>query len=287
MRMTYFPGCTLYNKARELDNTTRASLAALGIELNELPEWTCCGTVFPLARDNYMGMVAAARILANASKEEGCRLVTVCSLCYNVLKRVNQVIKNNLEARKKLNDFLEENYTGETLIVHPLEICRDNVGFDVIKEKITRSLKGLKVACYYGCALVRPASEMNFDDPENPGIMDDLVRALGAETVEHPNKTTCCGSYQVLHDDSLVMQRVRDILGSAADRGAQAIVTSCPLCQSNLDRLQEKILQEDACFRLIPVLYFTQLLVAALEIPRESLGLEQHCVDPGPLFQGA
>ncbi|MHB1041340.1 MAG: CoB--CoM heterodisulfide reductase iron-sulfur subunit B family protein [Eubacteriales bacterium] len=284
--MTYFPGCTLYNKARGLDSSTRAALAALDIELNELPEWTCCGTVFPLAQDNYMGMVAAARILASAAEEEGRRLVTVCSFCYNVLKRVNHVIIHDLEARRKLNDFLEVNYTGETLIVHPLEICRDIVGFKVIKEKITRSLKGLKVACYYGCTLVRPASEMNFDDPENPGIMDDLVRALGADTVEHPNKTTCCGSYQVLHDDSLVLHRVRDILGSAAGRGAQAIVTSCPLCQSNLERLQEKMLQENAGFRRIPVLYFTQLLGAALEIPRERLGLEQHCVDPGPLLMG-
>ncbi len=287
MRVPYFPGCTLHSKAKGLDYSTRASLAALGVELTELSHWTCCGTVFPLAQDNYIGMVAAARILANAAKEEGGRLVTVCSFCYNVLKRVNYVIQNNSEARQKLNDYLEENYTGEIQPVHPLEICKEHVGFNVIRNKAARSLKGLKVACYYGCMLVRPAAEMNFDDPENPTIMEGLVTALGAEVVEYPNKITCCGSYQVLHDNALVMQRVEDILNSAITKGAEAIITSCPLCQFNLDWLQEKILQKNAGFRQIPVLYFTQLLGLALELPQESLGLDQHYVDPRPLLVGA
>ncbi|MGB9803266.1 CoB--CoM heterodisulfide reductase iron-sulfur subunit B family protein [Desulfofundulus sp.] len=287
MRIPYFPGCTLHSKAKGLDDSTRGSLAALGVELNELSQWTCCGTVFPLAQDNYIGMVAAARILANAAREGGGKLVTVCSFCYHVLKRVNNVIKNNLEARRKLNDYLEENYTGDIRPVHPLEICKEDVGFDTIRNKVTRSLDGLKVACYYGCMLVRPASEMNFDDPENPTIMEELVSALGAEVIEYPNKTTCCGSYQILHDNALVMQKVEEILQSATNRGAEAIVTSCPLCQFNLDWFQKKILQKKNSFKTIPVLYFTQLLGLALELPQEKLGLEQHYVDPRPLLVGA
>ncbi|SHJ05135.1 CoB--CoM heterodisulfide reductase iron-sulfur subunit B family protein [Desulfofundulus thermosubterraneus] len=287
MKIPYFPGCTLYNKARGLDNSTRASLAALGVELAELPQWTCCGTVFPLARDNYMGMVAAARILAGVAGEGEDRLLTVCSFCYNVLKRVNYEMQHNLEARQKLNDYLEENYGGEIQVVHPLEICKEDVGFNAIQAKTSRNLKGLKVACYYGCMLVRPALEMGFDDPENPTIMEEMVAALGAEVVEYPHKTTCCGSYQVLHENDLVRQRVRDILNSAVAKGAEAIITSCPLCQFNLDWLQEKILELNTGFRQIPVLYFTQLLGVALELPRESLGLEQHYVDPRPLLLGA
>lgn len=287
MRIPYFPGCTLHSKAKGLDDSTRGSLAALGIELTELSQWTCCGTVFPLAQDNYIGMVAAARILANAAKEEGGKLVTVCSFCYHVLKRVNYVIKNNLEARKKLNDYLEENYAGEIEPVHPLQICKENVGLDAIRDKATRNLKGLKVACYYGCMLVRPASEMNFDDPENPTIMEELVSAIGAEVVEYSYKTTCCGSYQILYDNDLVMQKVKEILNSATAKGAEAIITSCPLCQFNLDWSQEKIFQKNAGFQKIPVLYFTQLLGLALELPQESLGLDQHYVDPRPLLVGA
>lgn len=283
MKAPYFPGCTLYNKAKGLDSSTRTSLAALGVELVELPQWTCCGTVFPLAQDNYMGMVAAARILADAAEEEGGgRLVTVCSFCYNVLKRVNFVVRHDLEARQKLNNFLERNYAGETQIIHPLEICKSFVGFESIKDKTKHSLKDLKVACYYGCMLLRPASEMNFDDPERPTIMEELVAALGAEAVEFHNKTTCCGSYQVLHDNAVVMHRVQDILNSAM--AADLIITSCPLCQFNLDRVQEKILEQNAGFNKIPVLYFTQLIGVAMGLSGECLGLEQHYVDPRPLL---
>ncbi len=286
MRIPYFPGCTLYTKARNLDNSTRASLGALGVELAELPQWTCCGTVFPLAQDNYMGMVAAARILANAAKEGDGRLVTVCSFCYNVLKRVNYAIKNNPEAKNKLNTYLEENYAGETRLLHPLEVIRDEVGWERIKSKAGENLKGLKVACYYGCLLTRPAQEMAFGDPENPTVMEELVCALGAEPTVFPHKTKCCGSYQLLNSSELVLSRVREILCSAAAHGAQAIITSCPLCQFNLDWAQEKIEQNDPGFTKIPVLYFTQLLGAALALPAQNLGLEQHYVDPRPLFTG-
>ncbi|WP_027356300.1 CoB--CoM heterodisulfide reductase iron-sulfur subunit B family protein [Desulfofundulus thermocisternus] len=287
MKIPYFPGCTLHSKARGLDETTRGSLAALGVELVELPEWTCCGTVFPLAQDNYIGMVAAARILANAAKMEGGKLATVCSFCYHVLKRVNYAIKNNPEARKKLNDYLEENYGGEIETIHPLEICKEIIGLDAIREKLKRKLKGLKVACYYGCMLVRPAAEMNFDHPENPTIMEELISALGAEVVEYPGKTTCCGSYQVLNDMSLVKQKVKEILYSASARGAEAIITSCPLCQFNLDWMQEKLAEENNGFSKVPVLYFTQLLGLTLGLPEESLRLDEHYVDPKPLLLGA
>lgn len=123
-------------------------LAALGLDLVELPEWTCCGTVFPLSRDNYMGMVASARILANAAKQGDGRLVTVCSFCYNVLKRVNVAIKNDLETRTKLIGYLEEDYSGELKVLHPLELLRDDIGFEALGQRATQRLNSLKVACY-------------------------------------------------------------------------------------------------------------------------------------------
>lgn len=273
MKMPYYPGCTLYSKAKALDNSTRDSMAVLGVELAELPKWTCCGTTFPLAQENYMSMVAAARILSSVAKDGGTELVTICSFCYNVLKRVNHLIKYNDTARNKLNCYLEENYAGEVTIVHPLEICKRHVGFNVIQSMAGQRLEGLKVACYYGCMLVRPASEMEFDEPENPTIMEGLVSALGAKAVEYPKKTACCGSYQVLHDNDMVMERVRDILSNATSRGADLVVTSCPLCQFNLDWFQGKILQHNTGYQKIPVIYFTQLLGLALGVPRENLGL--------------
>ncbi|MHB8986966.1 MAG: CoB--CoM heterodisulfide reductase iron-sulfur subunit B family protein [Eubacteriales bacterium] len=284
MVVSYFPGCTLHSRARGLDVATRASLAALGVELAELPRWTCCGAVFPLTQDNYMGMIAAARILGDAAKEGDGRLVTVCSFCFNVLKRVNYAIKNKPEARIKLNTYLEEDYAGETRVVHPLELLRDGTGFDVLHSKVNGKFAGLKVACYYGCMLVRPAEEMEFGSPENPSIMEEFTAALGAEPVEFSSKTKCCGSYQLLNSYDLVVGRARDILLSVVRQKAQAVITSCPLCQFNLVRAQAKIAGEDDGFKKIPVLYFTQLLGAALDLPAHALGLEENYVDPGHLL---
>lgn len=286
MSIPYFPGCTLYEKAKGLDDSTRASLAALGIELAELPEWTCCGTIFPLAQDNYIGMVGSARILANAAKEGDGRLVTVCSFCYNVLKRVNYAIKNNEEAKTKLNTFIEEDYNGDVKVVHPLELIRDDIGYENLAGKVNEKLKGMKVACYYGCMLSRPAAEMEFGESENPTIMEDLVKTMGVEPVGFTYKTKCCGSYQILNSYELVLTRVKEILDNAKALEASTIITSCPLCQFNLDWMQEKIAQEDSSFTKIPVLYFTQLLGVALDLPTEKLGFDKHYVDPKPLFPG-
>lgn len=283
MKIPYFPGCTLHVKARSFDETTRITLAAFGLELAELPEWTCCGTVFPLARDNYMGMVAAARILANAAKQGGGRLVTVCSFCYNVLKRVNAAVKNVPEVRAKLNEYLEEDYGGDLAVVHPLELLRDEVGFEVLGRRVKGRLHGLKTACYYGCLLTRPADEMGFGDPENPVLMDEFAAALGVEPVDFSCRTRCCGSYQLLHNAELVAGRVREIVSAAANCGARVIITSCPLCQFNLDWGQARLATEDESFARLPVLYFTQFLALALGTPAGELGLERHYVDPRPL----
>jgi len=279
MQILYFPGCTLSTKAKGLDITTREALAALGVHLCELPRWTCCGTVFPLAQDNYIQMVAAARLLATSASLGENRLVTVCSFCYHVLKRVNHAIKNNREAKEKINNYLEENYSGEVQPVHPLEIIRNDYGFNRLREKLGDSLKGLRVACYYGCMLVRPPGEMNFGNPDNPTIMEEFIAALGGVPVDFASKTKCCGSYQILNTPDLVANRTKEILASAAASGAQAIITSCPLCQFNLDRQQEKVADKKN-FRQIPVLYFTQLLAAVFKVPLDKMGIEEHYVDP-------
>lgn len=268
MSIPYFPGCTLHVKAKALDDSTRAALAALGLKLSGLPEWTCCGTVFPLARNNYIGMVASARILANAAKQGDGRLVTVCSFCYHVLKRTNHAVRNSDEARTKLNEYLEEDYDGQLRVLHPLELLREEVGFGALRHRAGAGLKGTRVACYYGCMLSRPAAEMDFGDPEDPAVMEEFVAALGGEPVDFPWNTKCCGSYQVLNEQELVGGRVKDIFQAATAGGAQVIITSCPLCQYNLEAHSEAENHSG-----VPVLYFTQLLGIALEIPIDKLGL--------------
>lgn len=290
MRIPYFPGCTLHSKAQNFDASARAAAQALGITLDELPEWTCCGATFPMAADSAMGLVAPTRILASA-KEAG-RLLTLCSFCYNTLKRTNRVLATDAERRRKVTTFLEEDYQGNVRTVHLLEVLRDEIGFAELAKRVTRPLTGLKAAPYYGCLLLRPAEEMGFDDPERPTILENFLGSLGCEVVDFPHKTECCGSFVAVSDRAAAAECSSRILETAAALGAETLVVSCPLCLYNLDRSQAEIRATRTRFAGLPVVYFSQLLAVALGCEEGCLHFEQHAVDPRPrlsawLGQGA
>ena len=184
MVYSYYPGCTLKNKAQDLDRYARMSAEALGFSLQEIEEWQCCGAVYPLASDEIATKLSAVRAL-NDAKEKGQDLVTLCSACHHVIKRVNDDMQNVEDIRTRANNYLNlaEPYEGETKVLHYLEVLRDRIGFDTIREKVTHPLTGRKIGAYYGCMLLRPSDIMAFDDPENPTIIEDFIRALGAEPV--------------------------------------------------------------------------------------------------------
>ena len=196
MKYSYYPGCTLKNKARDLDAYARASAEALGFEMEEIEDWQCCGGVYPLGSDEIATKLASIRAL-QAAKEKGQELITVCSACHHVLKRVNDDMKHVEDIQTRANNYLklEEPYKGETNVLHYLEVLRDRVGFDAIKEKVTHPLTGKKIGAYYGCLLLRPGKVLEFDNPENPKIMEDFIRALGAEPVIYPYRNECCGRF--------------------------------------------------------------------------------------------
>lgn len=286
MKIPYYPGCTLSTKAKGLDETARAAASALGIEFVELPKWTCCGAAFPLVTDDVMAMVAPTRNLIYANKE-GEKLVTLCSFCYNALKRANRTVRENPEKRDKLNDFIEEKYEGGVKVVHLLEVLRDEIGFKNLRERIKKDLGGLKVAPYYGCLLLRPSDEMGFDDPEDPHIFEEFLQALGCEVVSFPYKTECCGSYLSVSPETseVVAKRTHSILSSALRNGADAIATTCPLCHFNLDQKQDEVAAKHREFTKIPILYFTQLLGLCMGIEEKLHHFEKHFVDPRPLLE--
>ena len=187
MIFSYYPGCTLKTKAKELDRYARRSAEALGITLSELPDWQCCGGVYPMAKDEIATKLSSVRALASA-RDAGQDLVTLCSACHNVLKQVNNDMANDENIALKANNYmqLEEEYHGETKVIHFLELLRDVVGFDEIKKKVTNPLKGKKIGAYYGCLLLRPGKVLQMDNPENPKIMEDFIRASGATPVIYP-----------------------------------------------------------------------------------------------------
>ncbi|MBN1887373.1 MAG: CoB--CoM heterodisulfide reductase iron-sulfur subunit B family protein [Thermoflexales bacterium] len=300
MGTPYFPGCTLSTKAKNFDLSGRAVAEALGLPLDELADWQCCGATFPLAVDNSMALVAPAQVLIQAEGQndpqaDPPRLATLCAICYNVLKRTSIALREHPEQLERINWFISTDatslgasYQARVKVVHFLEMLRDELGWDALRQKISDSggserLKGLRVAPYYGCLLLRPPDEMGLDDPEAPAILSDFLRAVGAEPVEFPFQSECCGSYLAASQPDVPRALSQTIVEQAARAGAQAIVTACPLCQYNLDK---QAAQARAGARL-PIVYFTQLLAVALGLPAESQALEGHYVDPAPLFARA
>jgi heterodisulfide reductase subunit B len=280
MGIPYYPGCTLSTKAKNYDRSGRAVAAALGLELEELPEWQCCGATFPLMLDDSMALIAPVRVLYQA-QQAGERVAVLCAICFNVLRRSQALLRRDPEMLERINWFTEQEYHGDLHVVHFLEILRDDLGWETLAERVVRPLNGLRVAPYYGCLLLRPYEEIGLDDPEDPVILHDLVRALGAEPVDFPYNIECCGSYLTVKEPEVSETLSKDIVASARAHGAQVIVTACPLCQFNLDYPQRET-EAGRTGNEIPVLYFTQLMAMALGLPEETWGLEEHYADPRP-----
>ena len=265
MSLAYYPGCTLKTRARNLEELAAASMEALGFKLDELPRWNCCGAVYSLAEDDLIHQVAPVRNLIRVKKQGKTELVTLCAFCLNTLKRANLLMREDVEKRDTLNDFIDEgiDYGGEVKVVHLLEVLRDDIGWETLSQKVKLPLRGLKAAPYYGCTLLRPR-EVAIDNVENPTVLGDFLKALGASPVDFPESTRCCGSYQVVSSPDDISEYARPILNSALSHGAEALVITCPLCDYNLGRGQKELIKKASEFREMPLFYFTQLLALAL-----------------------
>ena len=258
MTYSYFPGCTLRNKAKDLDDYARKSAEKLGFTLEELETWQCCGGVYPLGADEIASKLPSVRAL-NAAKEKGQDLVAVCSACYHVLKRVNDDMANVADIRTRANNYMENDYAGETKVLHFLEVLRDVIGWENVKKAVVNPLTGRKIGAYYGCLLLRPGKVMAFDDPEDPTILEDFIRALGADPVVYPYRNECCGGYISLQEKEMSEKMCKKITDSAASFEADCLVTACPLCKYNLDKAGK-----------LPIVYFTELLAEALGVKEEA-----------------
>lgn len=201
--------------------------------------------------------LSAVRALDYA-KRNGGKLLTLCSACHNVIKRTNEDMKNNEYMYTRANNYLalDEPYRGETEVIHYLEMLRDTIGFDAIKKAVVNPINR-KVGAYYGCLLLRPSGVMAFDNPENPTIIEDFIRAIGGTPVVYPFRNECCGAYVALKNSELPKQKSKKVLTSAKEKGAEEVITACPLCLYNLQRNGDNVL---------PVKYFTELLAEALGV---------------------
>ena len=260
MKVSYFPGCTLKNKAKDLDTYAYRSAEALGVTLEEIENWQCCGGVFTTSPSEVATKLSSVRALKEAN-DKAQPLVTVCSACHNVIKQTNHAMQTNKEFSDKVNRYMAEGeYHGEAEVYHYLEMLRDIVGFDKVKEAVKNSLKGKKIAAYYGCLLLRPSKVMRMDDPENPTIMEDFIRALGANAVVYARRNECCGAYVSVESPEAAKRNSNAIVENAKAAGAEMIITACPLCKYNLVKNGADI----------PVVYFTELLAEALGVKEDT-----------------
>lgn len=283
MKLGYYPGCSLHGSAGECDQSLKAIAPPLGLELQELQDWACCGASSAHATSHLLSIALPARTLALAEEQRVESLLAPCAACYNRLAVARHEIGSDTALLQKIQNILDRKLRADVPVRNVVDVLRELA--PVIQDKAVRPLTGLKAACYYGCLLLRPAEALHFDDPEQPVSMEEVVRATGAEAVDWAMRLECCGGSFSLARTASVVRLGRQILASAKQAGAQALIVACPMCHSNLDFRQKAIEKREGAPFQMPVIYITQLVGLALGLDAGQLGIDRHFVNAAPLLQ--
>ena len=288
MRYSYYPGCSLERNASSYHISAMAAAKPFNLEFAELDDWNCCGATEYIALNKLAAYALVARnlVIAKNMPGNGNQLVAPCSACFLNLSKAEQYLSENSDLAEKINIALAAggmHYTpGGLQVRHLLDIFVNDVGYDAIAEKVVTPLKGLRVAPYYGCMIVRPGFQGVFDDAEQPNTLDKLMKTLGATVVDFPLKANCCGGHMTQISEPVAMDMLHRLIKNAAEYQADIIVALCPMCQFNLDAFQESVNKYYKTNYHIPVLYFTQLVGLALGFSAPELGIGKELVDARP-----
>lgn len=277
MKYSYYPGCSLHTTAKEFDISTKVVMQELGIELEELQDWSCCGGSVAAGVSHDVGMAMAARNVALAQKQN-LDLLASCSGCYNKSARAAKALENETEKQKItaiLSDMGISISDSNIRVRNVVDVLANDLD---LTSHITRPLNGLKVACYYGCLLTRPADITGWDSPVFPMSMDRLAQACGAEVVDFRSKTKCCGGPILVSKQEVAFELTKQLLDEAQSLGADCIVLACPLCATNLELRQPEIEKKYSVSYQLPILYITELIGLALGLKPGKLGLNKHIV---------
>lgn len=290
MKYLYYPGCSLKGTGKAYEESLLAVFETLGIAMEELPAWSCCGATAYMSVDETKAFALAARNLALAEQHSGpdAQVVAPCAACYLALLKVQKYMKEYKDLGQIITDSLAKvglTCRGSVRVRHPLDVLVNDLGLDKIAAAVVRPLKGLKVACYYGCQVIRPYA--TFDDHYNPTSMDNVLRAMGAETVDWPLKVRCCGGSLTGTIEIAGLRLSFLVLDEARKRGANIVATACPLCQFNLECYQAKMSRKFDQDIDIPVAFFSQIMGQALGLDRKRLGLQRLFVPVETVFAPA
>ena len=276
MDIGYYPGCALHGSSDDYEASVRVCMKALGVELNELEDWICCGATAAHCINKKLSTALPARNLGIAEKQNLKSLFAPCPMCSMELTKANEAIKADAELRKEMSEIVETPVTGSVDVVNLIQVFQA-VGYDAIAERVTRKLENFTPACYYGCLLTRPPKILKFDDPEDPTSMEELLQKLGAEPVDWNCKTVCCGGGLTLSDEAGVAAMVYRVLQNAIDSGANCVVVACPMCQINLDMRQADA-KKLGLTQDVPIFYLSDLVGLAVGCQAKDLDVERRFV---------
>ncbi len=284
MKLAYYPGCSLHSTAREYDQSLRLCARELGVELVEVPDWNCCGATSAHSLSEELSLLLAARTFVQA-RQVARVLLAPCAACYNRLVVARGRLRDEGLARELGAEVpgLVEALDVEVWSI--LNLLED----DGVRQRVSAGarvqLEGLRVACYYGCFLLRPGAATGRGETEDPLVLEELLAGLGAEPLSWSHKSECCGAGFSLPEPGVVVRLSGEVLRAARRAGAEAVVVACPLCQVNLDARQEEIARQQGEDPRLPVLYVTELLGLAFGLEPRALGLRRHLVDPFPVLR--
>jgi len=278
MKYIYYPGCSAHAGGRAYDESTRAIAPLLDLTLQELEDWNCCGATAYMNVNEVLSFSLTARNLALAQKEKA-PVCTPCSACYTNLAKTNSYLGKFPELKTKVDTALAEaglKYDGSVTTKHLLDVMVKDVGLDKIKSQVKKPLTGMKVAPYYGCQMLRPISID--DNPENPSVLENLLKTLGATPTKFELRTWCCGGSLMGTNDEVALRLCRNLLLSATEGGAEVIAVTCPLCLTNLEAFQGRVNSMFGTKFNIPVLYFTQLMGMAFGLTDKQVALKRSII---------
>jgi heterodisulfide reductase subunit B2 len=277
MKTGIYPGCSLTGSARDYNESVFAVAEAFDIPFSQIPDWNCCGATAAHNLNKELSLALPGRILALAEKNGMDEIIVPCAACYSRLTVTQHELRKNPELKNRISEVIEMDYRGTSKILNVIEWI-DKYITPKLEEKVTKPFAH-KVACYYGCLLVRPDKVLNYDRAEDPRTMDTVMSKIGATPVDYPYKTECCGAGLSISRTDIVSKLSGKIIEDAEHRGAEAIIVACPMCHSNLDMRRADINKYWETEYKIPVIFVTQAIGLAIGLSAEKVGMQRHFVE--------
>jgi heterodisulfide reductase subunit B len=280
MEIAYYPGCSLHASSQLYDIQNKLVFKKLNVDLREIEDWNCCGATSASKTNDFLSVALPARNLGIADATGLSEILIPCSSCYSRTLVSQKRLQEDTPLRETINEELSHKVKGRIKVSSILEVLLPRVASGELSEKATKKLEGLKPACYYGCLLTRFPSDVAVpDDVENPQGMETVCKALGAEPIDWGYKTDCCGASAAVNDADVSMGLMAKILKDAAARGANCFVTTCPMCQFNVDAYQDQVAEKYGIRERLPVYFITELMGIAMGMSPQALQVDRHFVD--------